>query len=310
MLDEVDEHGLRPLQVVDRRRPAAAPAARASSSLRKATRVSSGVEATTLSGSIPSGDEHLDERPVRDALAVREAAAAQDVGRVADALEEVGDEARLADAGRPEEREEPAAAIGDRILVVAPESLSFALTADERRRRGDGRAPPRRRAPRPVGTPRPAPPSPSLRAARRARRRTASRTSSRVSGPIRISPGEAACSRRAATLTASPVTSVSPSPPTTTSPVLTPIRASSPCSAIASRISEAARTARSASSSCAAGCRRRPSPHRRRTSRPSRRAARGSRAGPRSSGACERAAPRDPSTPRAPSSRRGRRRGR
>ena len=70
---------------------------------------------------------------------------------------------------------------------------------------------------------------------------------------MRVSPFGAACSSRAATLTASPVTSVSPSPPTTTSPVLTPMRASSPCSAIAARISAAARTARSASSSCETG---------------------------------------------------------
>ena len=75
----------------------------------------------------------------------------------------------------------------------------------------------------------------------------------RVSAPMSTSPDGAACSRRAATLTASPVTSVSPSPPTTTSPVLTPMRASSPCSAIAARISAAARTARSASSSCETG---------------------------------------------------------
>ena len=52
---------------------------------------------------------------------------------------------------------------------------------------------------------------------------TASRTSDSVAAPIRISPGGAACSSRAATLTASPVTSVSPSP-ATTSPVLTPVR--------------------------------------------------------------------------------------
>jgi hypothetical protein len=70
---------------------------------------------------------------------------------------------------------------------------------------------------------------------------------------MRTSPAAAACSKRAATLTASPVTSVSPSPPTTTSPVLIPMRASSPCPAIACCISDAARTARSASSSCAVG---------------------------------------------------------
>ena len=87
----------------------------------------------------------------------------------------------------------------------------------------------------------------------RASTTTASRTRSLVSAPMRTSPFGALCSSRAATLTASPVTSVSPSPPTTTSPVLIPIRASSPCSAIASRISAAARTARSASSSCAVG---------------------------------------------------------
>ena len=83
--------------------------------------------------------------------------------------------------------------------------------------------------------------------------RTASRTRLCVSAPMNTSPAPAACSSRAATLTASPVTSVSPSPPTTTSPVLIPMRASSPCSAMAARISEAARTARSASSSCETG---------------------------------------------------------
>ncbi len=81
---------------------------------------------------------------------------------------------------------------------------------------------------------------------------TASRTSCCVSCPIKISPGSAFCSSRAATLTASPVTSASPSP-ATTSPVLTPIRACSPIVATAARSSTAARTARSASSSCACG---------------------------------------------------------
>ena len=53
------------------------------------------------------------------------------------------------------------------------------------------------------------------RRARAARSSTASRTSRSVSSPSRISPAPAACSSRAATLTASPVTSVSPSPATT-----------------------------------------------------------------------------------------------
>ena len=52
-------------------------------------------------------------------------------------------------------------------------------------------------------------------------------TSASVGSPISTSPGCAACSSRAATLTASPVASRS-SVPVTTSPVLTPIRASQP----------------------------------------------------------------------------------
>ena len=79
------------------------------------------------------------------------------------------------------------------------------------------------------------------------------------------SPSAAACSSRAATLTASPVASfwsAAPSP-TITSPVLTPVRVairmpysrarSSFTRSRASRISNAARTARSASSSWTAG---------------------------------------------------------
>ncbi len=108
-------------------------AARASSSRRNASWVSGGDVPMTESGSTPIAIEDLDERPVGDALAVREAAPAQDVGRVADSLEEVGDEPRLADAGRAEEREEPARAVGDRVLVVAPEPLALALAPDERR---------------------------------------------------------------------------------------------------------------------------------------------------------------------------------
>ncbi len=81
---------------------------------------------------------------------------------------------------------------------------------------------------------------------------TASRTSACVVSPISTSPGAAACSNRAATFTASPVTSRS-DVPVTTSPVFTPIRPRIPSSGSASRISTAARQARSASSSCATG---------------------------------------------------------
>ncbi len=81
---------------------------------------------------------------------------------------------------------------------------------------------------------------------------TASRASWSVGSPRRISPGSAACSSRAATLTASPVTRASPAPATTW-PVLTPIRASKPSAVTASRSSTAARSARSASSSWSTG---------------------------------------------------------
>ena len=87
-------------------------------------------------------------------------------------------------------------------------------------------------------------------------------TRRRVDAPMRISPGSADSSRRFAVLTASPVTSVLPSP-VTTSPLLIPIRirssgrrssASSALSSVsAACISTAARTARSASSSCSCG---------------------------------------------------------
>ena len=77
-------------------------------------------------------DEDLDEWPVGNPLAVRETPPAQDVRGVAHALEEVGDQARLPDARRAEQREETTRAVRDRVLVVAPQALSFALATDER----------------------------------------------------------------------------------------------------------------------------------------------------------------------------------
>jgi len=91
VLDEVDEHRLGPLQVVDHddlwalrgmgfeqptKRELCLGWRRADDRIRVAA----------------DRDEDLDERPVRDPLAVREAAAAKDIGRVPDAIEEVGDE--------------------------------------------------------------------------------------------------------------------------------------------------------------------------------------------------------------------------
>ncbi len=87
------------------------------------------------------------------------------------------------------------------------------------------------------------------------------RTSRHVVSPTRISPAAAACSRRAAVFTASPVTRVcrAAGSPATTCPVWMPVRvaidtprsrtSSTFSPARASRISSAARTARTASSS-------------------------------------------------------------
>ena len=86
-----------------------------SRSRRKASCVSGGDVPMTELRLDADRDQDLDERPVGDALAVGEAAAAQDVRRVADALEEVGDEARLPDARRAEEREEAAGGSRDGI---------------------------------------------------------------------------------------------------------------------------------------------------------------------------------------------------
>ncbi len=83
----------------------------------------------------------------------------------------------------------------------------------------------------------------------------------KVRSPTSTSPGSAACCRRAATLTASPVTRKSRpmSEPVATTPVLTPTRRirswpwrrAMPVSR--DRMPSAARTARSGSSSCAVG---------------------------------------------------------
>ncbi len=123
---------LGPLEVVHHDRPAVALplGTRAACERQRASPPAS--THTTLSGSMPSGSEHLDERPVRDPLAVRQATAAEDVRSVRDALEEVRDEPGLPDACRPEQREEPARAVRDGVFVVAPEPLPLALATDER----------------------------------------------------------------------------------------------------------------------------------------------------------------------------------
>ena len=198
-------------------------------------------------GSASSCFEHLHDRPVGDPLPVREAAAADD--RCVERGQELRHEPRLPDAGLADDRDELAAPFGLRALPRLGRARAPARRptngAAWRRSLGSCTASEPQRRHR-LAT------SLSARAARRARPRPRLERARSVVSPTRIAPGSAACSSRAATLTASPVASRS-SVPVTTSPVVTPIRPSRPRPANASRISTAARQARSASSSCTAG---------------------------------------------------------
>ena len=75
----------------------------------------------------------LGQRPVRDALAVREAVAVQHRGFLAEVVRELLDEARLADPGRPEHCQQPAGAMVHDARERAPEHAELLLAADERR---------------------------------------------------------------------------------------------------------------------------------------------------------------------------------
>jgi hypothetical protein len=132
VLDQVDERGLGPLQVVDhddlralRRTCFEQTPERELRLLRRDPDHLTGVDADR--------DEDLDERPVGDVVAVVEAASAEDVRLTSDTFEEVLDEPRFPDSGRPEEREQPAASLGDRVFEVAAKPFLLAYATDERR---------------------------------------------------------------------------------------------------------------------------------------------------------------------------------
>ena len=84
------------------------------------------------------GLHHFGERPVRDALAVRERAA-EEHGRALDAFGELAREAALADTGIAVDREERRAAVADRARIRVLEQLELRLAADERRLDGRDR---------------------------------------------------------------------------------------------------------------------------------------------------------------------------
>ncbi len=167
-----------------------------------------------------------------------------------DALEELAREPALPDPGLAVDREEV------RALVRGSRGRACSRAARARSRgRRTARRPTARgrrcRGSRPGARRAAARRSPSARSGRppRSRRRRSSAAGQRARSGSR--PGSAACWSRAATLTASPVANVESDSSATTSPASTPIRASSPSSCTESRIAAAARTARSASSSCA-----------------------------------------------------------
>ena len=135
-------------------------------------------------------------------------------------------EARLADTRLSDDRHEPAPAGCRRVLELAPQDGKLVGAPDQEAAEPPRRAPVRAIERRSTDRRAPARTCPSLQAARPPATSTASRTRRRVGSPISTSPGEAACSSRAAVLTASPVTKVSRllASPATTSPVCTPIR--------------------------------------------------------------------------------------
>ena len=149
---------------------------------------------------------HLGERPVRDALAVGQAAAEQH-RRALETGDELAREAALPDAWIAVEREQRRAAVADGAREGVLEQLELALAPDERRREAADRLlrPPRRRPTRCAATgfcqPRRSS-GPTGSSSMRPRRRLA------APGPTRISPGPASCWSLAARLTASPVANV------------------------------------------------------------------------------------------------------
>src|SRR6185503_20551764 len=76
---------------------------------------------------------HLGERPVRDAFAVREAAA-REHGRALEARDELAREAALPHTGIAVDRDERGAAVARRPRKRVLEQLELGLAADERRR--------------------------------------------------------------------------------------------------------------------------------------------------------------------------------
>ena len=157
MLDEVEERGLGPLQVVEEDDERAGPAFRLEETADRPGRFvrRSGILSEVDRGGDPLRDqrclvagqnasdpgerflsvataEGLGERPVRDALAVGKAAAAHHRRLASDTRQELRDQPRLADARGPENREQEARAFPDGSLVGLLERGELAFASDHR----------------------------------------------------------------------------------------------------------------------------------------------------------------------------------
>ena len=175
--------------------------------------------------------DDLAERPVRDPVAVREAATGAD-GRggflAGESDEELAHQTRFPDARLADERDEVRLRGGRRTPVRRTQQLELAVPPDEH-------PPEARHSPRTHGSERPHDRHAvdasglALRAdgTGGAPNSNAPAAAAAVRSPASTSPGSAAFCRRSATFTASPVTNDDPPScggPTTTSPVLTPTR--------------------------------------------------------------------------------------
>ena len=197
------------------------------------------------------GLDHLGERPVRDALAVRERAAARATVAPPRSRRTPDEAASCRCPGSPKTVKSCARRSRTARAYVFSSRSSSALAADERRssgRRGAVVGDAGRRA-----RPRPARRGRAPRAGRESSSSSFPIVSRCAPGPITILPGSRGLLQPGGDVDRLARRERRVGSSTTTSPDSMPMRASSPSSLTASRTPNAARTARSASSSCATG---------------------------------------------------------
>ena len=191
--------------------------------------------------------DHLAERPVGDALAVRKRTPHENA-RALESRRRTWDQPALPDAGLAIDREQVGALVSER----CGRRCSRGARARPRARRAARAGRPAGRGPSSMSMSRQARSGPSIPFSSSEPESSTTRLPAArryAVGPTRISPGRAACWSRAARFTASPVANVESASSTTTSPASIPIRASTPSPSTASRMARAARVARCASSS-------------------------------------------------------------